>query len=63
MVVFALQMRRSKRYRSAADHLRQCELLAARIDHWQGVEPHSSFAGRLREAFAQSRSFWQLLER
>jgi len=27
------------------------------------VEPHSSFAGRLREAFAQSRSFWQLLER
>ena len=63
MVVFALQMRRSKRYRYAADHLRQCELLAARIDHWQGVEPHSSFAGRLREAFAQSRSFWQLLER
>ena len=63
MVVFALSMSRSKRYRYAAEHLRQCERLAAGIDDWQGVEPHSSFAGRLREAFAQQWSFWQLLER
>jgi hypothetical protein len=63
MVVFALSMGRSKRYRYAAEHLRQCELLDVRIDNWQRVEPHSSFAGRLREAFGQKWSFWQLLER
>ena len=63
MVVFALSMGRSKRYRYAAEHLRQCERLEARIDDWQGVESHASFVGRLREAFAQKWSFWQLLER
>jgi hypothetical protein len=63
MVVFALSMGRSKRYRYAAEHLRQCERLDARIDDWQGVEPHSSFAGRLRESFGQKWSFWQQLER
>jgi hypothetical protein len=63
MVVFALSMGRSNRYRYAAEHLRQCELLDARIDDWHDVEPHSSFAGRLREAFGQRWSFWKLLER
>lgn len=63
MVVFALSTGRTRRYRYAAEHLRQCDLLDARIDDWQGVEPHTSFAGRLRETYAQSRSFWQLLER
>ena len=63
MVVFALSMGRSKRYRYAAEHLRQCERLEARIDDWQGVEPHSSFTGRLRESFGQKWSFWQLIER
>jgi hypothetical protein len=63
MVVFALATGRARRYRHAAEHLRTCELLAARIDDWQGVEPHTSFAGRLREAFATRWSFWQLLER
>jgi hypothetical protein len=63
MVVFALSMGRSKRYRYAAENLRQCERLEARIDDWQGFESHNSFVGRLREAFAQKWSFWQLLER
>ena len=63
MVVFALSMGRTKRYRYAAEHLRQCERLEARIDDWQGIESHASFVGRLREAFAQKWSFWQLLER
>lgn len=63
MVVFALSMGRAKRYRYAADHLRSCEQLEARIDDWQGFESHASFVGRLREAFAQKWSFWQLLER
>ena len=63
MVVFALSMERAKRYRAAAEHLRQCEELDARIDDWQGMESHASFAGRLREAFGLKWSFWQRLER
>ena len=63
MVVFALSTGRSRRYRYAAEHLRQCERLEARIEDWQGMETHSSFVGRLREAFGQMWSFWQLLER
>ena len=63
MVVFALSMGRTKRYRYATEHLRQCELLEARIDDWQGLENHSSFVGRLREAFGRAWSFWQRLER
>ncbi|MFN5192971.1 MAG: DUF6880 family protein [Cyanobacteriota bacterium] len=63
MVVFALSMGRASRYRHAAQHLRQCEQLEARIDRWQGFESHASFVGRLREAFAQTWSFWRLLER
>ncbi|MBU6251045.1 MAG: hypothetical protein KGO47_07770 [Cyanobacteria bacterium REEB417] len=63
MVVFALARGRAKRYCYAVEHLRQCERLEARIDDWQGLESHSSFAGRLREAFGQTWSFWQLVER
>ena len=63
MVVFALSMDRSKRYRYAAEHLRHCQQLDARIDDWQGCESHASFLGRLRETHAQKRSFWKLLER
>ena len=63
MVVFALAMGRSRRYRHAAEHLRSCEQLAARIDDWQGIESHSTFLGRLREAYAREIGFWRLLER
>jgi hypothetical protein len=63
MVVFALSSGRSKRYRYAAEHLRQCERLEARIDDWQGFLSHATFAGRLRETFGQRWSFWQLAER
>jgi tetratricopeptide (TPR) repeat protein len=63
MVDFALTMGRSKRYRYAVEHLRQCERLEARIDDWQGFESHATFAGRLRQAFGQKWSFWQLLDR
>lgn len=63
MVVFALAMGRSRRYRHAAGHLRSCEELAARIDDWQGLESHSTFLGRLRETYARDTSFWRLVER
>jgi hypothetical protein len=63
MVVFALSMDRSKRYRYAAEQLRDCEQLDARIEDWQGFESHASFVGRLRETYAQNRTFWRPLER
>lgn len=63
MLVFALSTGRTKRYRHAAEHLRTCELLAARIDAWQGVERHESFVGRIRETFGGRWSFWSLVER
>jgi len=63
MVGFALSMGRSKRYRYAVEHLRQCERLEVRIDDWWGFESHASFLGRLREAFGRNWSFWSLLER
>jgi hypothetical protein len=63
MVVFALATGRSKRFRYAAEHLRQCERLEARIDDWQGFLSHATFAGRLRETFSQTWRFWQLVER
>lgn len=63
MVVFALATGRTKRFRYAAEHLRQCERLEARIDDWQGFLSHASFAGRLRETFSQTWRFWQLVER
>ena len=63
MLVFALSAGRTKRYRHAAEHLRSCELLAARIDTWQGLERHESFVGRIREAFGGRWSFWSLVER
>jgi hypothetical protein len=63
MVVFALSMGRTKRYRYAVEHMRQCERLDARIGDCDDFEPHSSFEGRLREAFGQKWSFWQQLDR
>lgn len=63
MVAFALSATRPKRYPYAADHLQCCERLAAEIDDWQGLESHTSFLGRLREAYGRKWSFWQLLER
>ncbi len=63
MVVDALKMGKAKRFRHAAEHLRTCESLDCRIEDWQGVMPHSEFAGRLRESFAGKWSFWTLLER
>ncbi len=56
MVVFALSMGRAKHYRYAVEHLRSCEQLQARIDDWQGVEPHTSFMGRLRKPLRSNRA-------
>ncbi|MFO7629885.1 MAG: hypothetical protein R6W06_10305 [Prochlorococcaceae cyanobacterium] len=61
MVFFALWMGRAKRYRYAADHLRSCEQLAARIDDWQGHPDHTTYVERLRDLFGAKWGFWKLV--
>ena len=61
MIFFALWMGRDKHYRYAADHLRSCEQLAARIDDWQGHPDHQAYRQRLEEMFERKWGFWTLV--
>lgn len=63
MVFFALWMGRAKRYRYAAEQLRSCEQLAARIDDWQGHPDHSGYVERLYDIYGAKWGFWKLVER
>jgi hypothetical protein len=63
MVFYALWMGRAKRYRHAAEHLRSCEQLAARIDDWQGHPDHAEYVERLYDSFGAKWGFWKLVER
>jgi hypothetical protein len=62
LVFSALWMGRSKRYRDAADHLRSCEQLAARIDDWQGHPDHAAYVERLVDLFGAQWRFWTLVD-
>jgi len=62
MVFFALWMGRAKRYRHAAEHLRTCEQLAARIDDWQGHPDHAAYVERLDALFGAKWGFWKLMK-
>ncbi|MEX0589376.1 MAG: DUF6880 family protein, partial [Cyanobium sp.] len=62
LVFFALWMDRSKRYRYAADHLRSCDYLSARIDDWQGRLDHAAYVERLVDLFGTKRGFWKLVD-
>nr|WP_286194237.1 DUF6880 family protein [Synechococcus sp. CCY 0621] len=62
MVWGALEMGRSQRYRYAAEHLRSCDLLADRLDDWQGHPDHAAFVARLLECFGGRWGFWRLVE-
>jgi hypothetical protein len=59
MVVFALGMGRAKRCRHAAQHLRSCEQLAARIDDWQGHPDHVAYVERLVDHIGATWGFWK----
>ena len=61
MVSFALEMARPKRYRYAAQHLRSCAELAARIESWQTVPPHELYLSELHQRFGRRYGFWQLV--
>ena len=63
LVFFALEMGRTKRYRYAAEHLRHCDQLAARIDDWQGHPDHATYIERLHDRFGATWQFWALVER
>ncbi len=62
MVWGALEMGRTSRYRHAAEHLRSCDLLADRIDDWQGHPDHAAFVTRLHGRFGGRCGFWKLVE-
>lgn len=62
MVTFALEMGRAKRYRYAAQHLRRCGELAARIDSWDRLSPHNLYEAELRREFGRKYSFWELVD-
>jgi hypothetical protein len=62
MVWGALATGRPSRYRHASAHLRSCDLLADRIDDWQGHPDHAAFVGRLQEGFGGRWGFWRLVE-
>ncbi|MCP9785170.1 DUF6880 family protein [Cyanobium sp. N5-Cardenillas] len=62
MVWGALETGRSQRYRHAAEHLRSCDLLADRLDDWQGHPDHAAFVARLQERFGGRWGFWKLVE-
>lgn len=62
MVWGALDLCRSQRYRYAAEHLRSCDLLADRLDDWQGHTDHAAFVARLHERFGGRWGFWRLVE-
>ncbi len=62
MVWGALETGRSQRYRYAAEHLRSCDLLADRLDDWQGHPDHAALVARLQERFGGRWGFWRLVE-
>jgi hypothetical protein len=61
LVFFGVWMGRAQRYRQAADHLRSCEQLAARIDDWQGHPDHHAYVDRLYDVFDGRWGFWKLV--
>ena len=58
MIADSLDNSRTTRYRYAAEHLKQCEEAAGRIDDMQGLPDHAAFVRQLRGAHGKKRSFW-----
>lgn len=58
MIDFALENARTKRYRHAAHHLRDCESLASVIDDYRGFVTHDDYYKGLRSAHGRKSSFW-----
>ncbi len=62
LVAFALEAARSKRYRHAARHVRECEGLASAIADWKGHPDHDTWLADLKAKHARKSGFWKHLE-
>lgn len=58
MIDFALGKARHKRYPHAARHLRSCEALAKRIEHFGDHADHLAYVAELKSAHIQKTGFW-----
>lgn len=61
LIGFALEHRRTARYRHAARHLRDCAGLAAGIGDFGAVPGHDEFVAGLRAAHGSKAAFWALV--
>jgi hypothetical protein len=62
MIDFALEKARSKRYRHAARHLRNCAGLAAAIDDFGDSAPHDAYVGKLKQTHGRKYRFWSAVD-
>jgi len=62
LVTFALEAARSKRYRHAARHVRECAGLAGAITDWKSWPDHDAWLAGLRAAHARKSGFWKHLD-
>lgn len=58
MIDFTLNEARQKRYGYAAQHLATCAVLAGRIEDFGLVEPHPTYAARLKAEHGKKTGFW-----
>lgn len=62
LVTFALEAARSKRYRHAARHVRECAGLASAITDWKRHPDHDTWLSGLRLAHPRKAGFWKHLD-
>lgn len=62
LVMFALEAARTKRYRHAARHVRECAGLAGAIADWKGHSDHDTWFADLKARHARKSGFWKHLE-
>lgn len=61
LINFALVKGRSKRYRHAARHLRECENLADLIENFGSYDTHEVYENRLKAEHGRKSMFWSLV--
>ncbi len=62
MITFTLTAAKSTRYAHAARHLAECAAMAPQIDDFGTIEPHTTYAARLRRDHGRKAAFWVHLD-
>jgi len=62
LVTFALEAARTKRYRHAARHVRECEGLSGAITDWKGHADQDSWLDGLKAKHSRKSGFWKHLQ-